>query len=166
MEKRDFVLWFRDLGKEDIPLVGGKCANLGELLGRIAYGFDRFCRLHMPISFWKRPGQTKDRISPFSNGHFGYGSLSIQRRSGTHRKSPDPEGYGKGILLNIKTLQKYRQKNLPVAVRSSATAEDLPGAVCGPAGHLPECSTKPLDSIKNAEFSSLPGYVPEERILP
>src|SRR5512135_2651374 len=35
MEKRDFVLWFKELGKEDIPLVGGKCANLGELLGRI-----------------------------------------------------------------------------------------------------------------------------------
>ena len=35
MRRRDFVLWFRELGKEDIPLVGGKCANLGELIGKI-----------------------------------------------------------------------------------------------------------------------------------
>ena len=35
MNKRDFVLWFKDLGKEDIPLVWGKCANLGELYGQI-----------------------------------------------------------------------------------------------------------------------------------
>ena len=35
MKQGDFVVWFRDLGKEDIPLVGGKCANLGELLGQL-----------------------------------------------------------------------------------------------------------------------------------
>ena len=35
MKKEDFVLWFKDLRREDIPLVGGKCANLGELLGQI-----------------------------------------------------------------------------------------------------------------------------------
>ena len=35
MMKHDIVLWFKDLGKEDIPLVGGKCANLGELYGKI-----------------------------------------------------------------------------------------------------------------------------------
>ena len=29
-EKR--ILWFEELGKEDIPLVGGKNANLGEML--------------------------------------------------------------------------------------------------------------------------------------
>ena len=26
------ILWFEELGKEDIPLVGGKNANLGEML--------------------------------------------------------------------------------------------------------------------------------------
>jgi phosphoenolpyruvate synthase/pyruvate phosphate dikinase len=27
----DYVMWFRDIKKDDIPLVGGKGANLGEL---------------------------------------------------------------------------------------------------------------------------------------
>lgn len=35
MKKYDLVLWFKDLRKEDIPLVGGKCANLGEVAGQI-----------------------------------------------------------------------------------------------------------------------------------
>ena len=35
MENLDFVLWFKDLGKEDIPMVGGKCANLGELIAKV-----------------------------------------------------------------------------------------------------------------------------------
>jgi len=35
MNKQAMILWFRDLRKEDIPLVGGKCANLGEVSGRL-----------------------------------------------------------------------------------------------------------------------------------
>jgi phosphoenolpyruvate synthase/pyruvate phosphate dikinase len=35
MLKDDYVLWFKDMRKEDIPLVGGKCANLGEVSGRL-----------------------------------------------------------------------------------------------------------------------------------
>lgn len=35
MKKHDLVIWFRYLRKEDIPLVGGKCANLGEVSGRL-----------------------------------------------------------------------------------------------------------------------------------
>jgi len=35
MKKSNLVVWFKDLGKEDILIVGGKCANLRELLGKI-----------------------------------------------------------------------------------------------------------------------------------
>jgi len=35
MKQPAVVLWFKEIGKEDIPLVGGKCANLGELAGKI-----------------------------------------------------------------------------------------------------------------------------------
>jgi len=35
MNKSNLVVWFKDLGKEDIPIVGGKCANLRELPGKI-----------------------------------------------------------------------------------------------------------------------------------
>ena len=32
----DFVRWFRDIGLEDVPLVGGKNASLGELARALA----------------------------------------------------------------------------------------------------------------------------------
>jgi len=46
------ILWFEELGKDDIPLVGGKCANLGEMINAgipvppgfavTAYAYKRF----------------------------------------------------------------------------------------------------------------------------
>lgn len=32
-KNKKFILWFDDIGKDDIPLVGGKNANLGEMIG-------------------------------------------------------------------------------------------------------------------------------------
>lgn len=32
MRKQAYVRWFSDIRKEDVPVVGGKCANLGELI--------------------------------------------------------------------------------------------------------------------------------------
>ena len=61
MEKQDFVLWFKELGKEDIPLVGGKCANLGELSAGSACLFQTvlpFRLMHIRF-FWKRQRRTK-----------------------------------------------------------------------------------------------------------
>jgi pyruvate,water dikinase len=31
-EKKDLVIWFENLRKEDVPIVGGKNANLGEMI--------------------------------------------------------------------------------------------------------------------------------------
>lgn len=61
MKKSDIILWFKDLRKEDIPLVGGKCANLGELVGRIGVpvpnGFAISANAYKV--FWKRQKQTR-----------------------------------------------------------------------------------------------------------
>ncbi|RMG70842.1 MAG: phosphoenolpyruvate synthase, partial [Nitrospirae bacterium] len=39
MKRGRFIAWFNELNREDIPEVGGKCANLGEL----------YSRVHMPV---------------------------------------------------------------------------------------------------------------------
>jgi len=31
MRSKEFILWFNELGIEDVPLVGGKNASLGEM---------------------------------------------------------------------------------------------------------------------------------------
>src|SRR3989344_9175371 len=36
MDKNDLILWFKDIRKKDISLVGGKAANLGELYSKFS----------------------------------------------------------------------------------------------------------------------------------
>ena len=32
---KNFVLWFNEIGIDDVPMVGGKCASLGEMYGKL-----------------------------------------------------------------------------------------------------------------------------------
>ena len=61
MEKQELVIWFKDIGKEDIPIVGGKCANLGELIGKVGVPVpDGFATLLMHTEFfWRRQVQKR-----------------------------------------------------------------------------------------------------------
>ncbi len=133
-EKSVFVLWFKELGKEDIPLVGGKCANLGELFGKIgvpvpngfavsAYAYKFF------LEKTKADKQIESLLSKMNLSDME--SLQdVSERIRKHIESlPMPKDMEKEILQKYKELSQYVGKeNLAVAVRSSATAEDLPGA--------------------------------------
>ena len=133
-EKSVFVLWFKELGKEDIPLVGGKCANLGELFGKIgvpvpngfavsAYAYKFF------LEKTKADKQIESLLSKMNLSDME--SLQdVSERIRKHIESlPMPNDMEKEILQKYKELSQYVGKeNVAVAVRSSATAEDLPGA--------------------------------------
>lgn len=134
MKKSDFVLWFKDLGKEDIPLVGGKCANLGELYGQIGVpvpnGFAVSAYAYK--IFLEKTGAGK-KINPLLSDINTDDLESLQRVSDRIRKQieslPIPEEIENSILKAYDRLCTQRKKkNVAVAVRSSATAEDLPGA--------------------------------------
>ena len=134
MKNRDLVLWFRELGKDDIPLVGGKCANLGELIGKIsvpvpngfavsAYAYKVF------LEKTKANKSIESLLSKMDISDMG----SLQDVSGKIRKLI--EGLSMPKEMEKEILQKYQElcrntgkENVAVAVRSSATAEDLPGA--------------------------------------
>ncbi len=134
MKKYDFVLWFKDLNKEDIPHVGGKCANLGELLGKIgmpvpngfavsAYAYQFF------IEKTKANKVIKDLLADIDMSDM----TSLQNASKKMRKhienQPMPKDIESAILKAYRSLcNQSGKKNVAVAVRSSATAEDLPGA--------------------------------------
>lgn len=134
MKKYDFVLWFKDLNKEDIPHVGGKCANLGELLGKIgvpvpngfavsAYAYQFF------IEKTKANKVIEDLLADIDTSDM----TSLQNASKKMRKhienQPMPKDIESAILKAYQSLcNQSGKKNLAVAVRSSATAEDLPGA--------------------------------------
>jgi pyruvate,water dikinase len=134
MKKEDVVLWFKDLTKEDIPLVGGKCANLGELSGQIGVPVPNGFAIsaHAYKVFLEQTKADKEIQSLLSETNIS-DMESLQNVSEKIRKKieglPMPKNMEKEILNAYKNLcENSGQKNMPVAVRSSATAEDLPGA--------------------------------------
>lgn len=135
MSKKDeFVLWLKDLRKEDIPLVGGKCANLGEVSGVLGIpvpgGF--VVTAHAYQVFLEQsgadrliasmlPGLDESRIEDLE-------AASKNIRSSIERLQV-PQDIEAHILSAFEKLcRSAGRKDLAVAVRSSATAEDLPGA--------------------------------------
>jgi pyruvate,water dikinase len=134
MNKRDFVLWFKDLGKEDIPFVGGKCANLGELVGRIGVpvpnGFAVSANAYQV--FLEKTNADKTIEALLSDIDMD-NIESLQDVSRKIRKNIErlsmPKEIEKAILKAYQELcGQIGKKSVSVAVRSSATAEDLPGA--------------------------------------
>ncbi|MBI4078865.1 MAG: phosphoenolpyruvate synthase [Candidatus Levybacteria bacterium] len=130
MQKR-LVVWFSDVDKEDIPLVGGKGANLGEMThagfpvpnGFIvtAEGYYQFVRENKLAQKIKHLLATTNFDKP----------ESLHQVSSHIKKVIMHANMNKGLIKQI--FDYYRKLGGPftdalVAVRSSATAEDLPTA--------------------------------------
>ncbi len=135
--KRALVLCFDEVGIKDVPLVGGKNASLGEMFCsltkkgvRIPDGFATTSFAY--FKFIEEAGikQVVRKILKGLNVR-NYGQLS-DAGSKIRRlilKSEFPEKLRTEILSHYAKLsRKYGMGNADVAVRSSATAEDLPGA--------------------------------------
>ncbi len=124
------VLWFKDIRKTDLPLVGGKGANLGEMV---------FAKIPVPNGFVVTAQSYYDFLA----------STSLKRKILAELADLDVDDSKKLQLAskNIKTAivaatmpkdieeeikQRYHELSGEfdklVAVRSSATAEDLPDA--------------------------------------
>ncbi|MEX0621682.1 MAG: phosphoenolpyruvate synthase [Candidatus Woykebacteria bacterium] len=124
------ILWFSQTDKEDVPLVGGKAANLGELakinvpvpdgftITAGAY-FDFLEKADLKSKFKK----LLDKVDPNESELLNEASSLIKDLI---RKSPVPKELTTKIVTNYRKLSK--QGPALVAVRSSATAEDLPDA--------------------------------------
>jgi pyruvate,water dikinase len=121
------VLWFMEVGKQDIPLVGGKGANLGEITQAqipVPPGF--IVTAHTYSRFLEQSGlrpTIEKLLSPLDyNDSARLQEVSKEIKS-LIRSAPVPQQ----IAAEIK--EAYRQLGGgPVAVRSSATAEDLADA--------------------------------------
>jgi len=162
MGKRDLVIWFKDIGKEDIPLVGGKCANLGELYGKIGVPVPNGYAVsaYAYKAFLEKTNAKKNIESLLSGIDISDMDAlhSVAKKIRKHLEGlPVPREIEKDIVQKYQELCRERGRdNIPVAVRSSATAEDLPGASF--AGqqdtYLNVTSKNLLDSVKKC-WSSL-----------
>jgi len=131
----ELVLWFEELSKEDVPLVGGKCANLGEMINAgipvppgfaiTAYAYKKFIE-ETGISQKIYDILDETITDPKNPAQYEEASKKIRRLI---ESSPIPKELQDAIVKAYRELsKKIGQKFVFVAVRSSATAEDLPGA--------------------------------------
>jgi len=130
------ILWFEELDKNDVPLVGGKCANLGEMIKAgipvppgfaiSAYAFKRFIEeTGIKDKIYEI---LRSRVKPGASAPEDYIEASEEIRR-LIESMPIPLYMENEIRTAYRELCKRVGKVEEfVAVRSSATAEDLPDA--------------------------------------
>ncbi len=127
------LCWFEEVCKEDVALVGGKCSSLGELINagvRVPPGFA--LTTHGYARFMRDAGVSGE-IPGMLEG-CGHDDLDhLERASKAIREMIEQHPFAWDLEDSI--AEFYRKLSVrcmvpavPVAVRSSATAEDLPGA--------------------------------------
>ncbi len=136
-KKRALVLGFDEVGIKDVPLVGGKNASLGEMFRsltkkgvRIPDGFATtsfaYFKFIEEAGIKKEVRQVLKGLNVRNYGQLAEAGSKIRRLI---LNSEFPEQLKEEILSHYAKLsRKYGVKYADVAVRSSATAEDLPGA--------------------------------------
>ncbi len=133
----NFIKFFNELSIKDVPLVGGKNASLGEMYCQLAKKGVRvpngFATTAEAYNYFMEEAGLKQKIKKILDGLDTHNMVDLSRRGARVRqiilKAEFPEDLKKEIVSAYKKLSKeYKVKNLDVAVRSSATAEDLPDA--------------------------------------
>ncbi len=153
MTKRKSIVWFEEVGKENVGLVGGKGANLGEMTNAdlpIPYGF--IVTSHAYFEFIKG-ANLSDKIKQILS-IVNYDNPTEIEQASDHigdliMKAEMPKQLANEIIEHYEELNQKEKEYLekkssvidstlakikglyeepPVAVRSSATAEDLPDA--------------------------------------
>jgi pyruvate,water dikinase len=129
------MLWFDEIGKEDVPLVGGKSASLGEMTSKtkvpIPYGFALTAEAYR--LFLGKNALDKKIADTLKALRDPNDTLTLQKVGAEIRKminsAPMPKELEKVIVDAYNELaSREKVKNPFVAIRSSATAEDLPDA--------------------------------------
>ncbi len=134
---KKFILWFNEISIGDVSLVGGKNASLGEMHRelsaagvKIPNGFAITAYAYRYLL--EKAGieeEIKDILKGLDTGNLRnlYSRGAKIRETILHAEFP--KELEEEIIKSYKQLSKqYKTSNLDVAVRSSATAEDLPDA--------------------------------------
>jgi len=133
MRNSKYILWFNQLDKKDLPIAGGKGANLGEMtkIGiPVPPGF--VVSVQAYFDFLEQAG-IKEKIAEIikitNTNNIEELENGTKKIRELIRKSPIPEKIAREIMKAYLRLGSFGGlKAAYVAVRSSATAEDLPDA--------------------------------------
>ncbi|SCG82495.1 pyruvate, water dikinase [Proteiniborus sp. DW1] len=133
MSEYKYIMWFNEINKEDIPLVGGKGANLGELTVKGVNVPPGFCVTASAYTdFISKSGLQSDILNMLE-GLDMEDSSELQLKSASIRglivKADMPKEIEEEIVKAYTEFsEKVKLTDPLVAIRSSATAEDLPEA--------------------------------------
>lgn len=138
MGKHDeaFILWFDDIGIEDVPLVGGKNASLGEMHQKLTSkgvdvpnGFSITAYAYRHLLKTAGIGQAiEDALADLDTHDLRNLQARGEKARNIIRTAEFPEDLRSAILESYKKMEEMYGPSVDVAVRSSATAEDLPDA--------------------------------------
>jgi pyruvate,water dikinase len=131
-----YVRWFSDIGIDDVPLVGGKNASLGEMYRELARAGVRipngFAITAAAYERFVREAGLEDRIRDLLRGLDTRDVDDLRARGRQLRQAiraaSIPADLARAITAAYDRLSEGHGDALDVAVRSSATAEDLPDA--------------------------------------
>ncbi len=132
----EYIIDFGSVGMGDVPRVGGKNASIGEMLAnleaagvRVPGGFATTADAYR--AFLERDG-LGERIRELLNGVDGEDVAKLAERGGRVRElvlaAPLPERLSAELREAYAAMGREAGTDVAVAVRSSATAEDLPEA--------------------------------------
>ena len=130
-----FVLWLEEVRKEDTPLVGGKNANLGEMIAAgvpvppgfavTAYAFKYFLE---KTGLGEKIYEMLKRLDVNNTKELEETTRRIREMILAQPMPPEIEEEIKRCYYDLAKKLDMEPSKLRVAVRSSATAEDLPEA--------------------------------------
>ncbi len=130
------VVWLKDLRLTDLPQVGGKNASLGEMIGalqgaglRVPGGFATTADAYR--EFLKADGldaRIAKRIAGLKEGDVEALARCGAEIRGWIEKAPFPKAVEQDIRKYYQDIEKQYSSEISFAIRSSATAEDLPDA--------------------------------------
>ncbi len=131
-----YVAWLKDLHMSDLDKVGGKNASLGEMMGalaehgvRVPGGFATTAHAYREFlaanSLDRRIAERLGRLDPADVQALARCGAEIR---GWIAAAPFPQKVESDIRSHYQMLEKDSSSEVSFAVRSSATAEDLPDA--------------------------------------
>ena len=138
MGKHDeaFILWFDDIGIEDVPLVGGKNASLGEMHQKLTSkgvdvpnGFSITAYAYRHLLKTAGIAQAiEDALADLDTHDLRNLQARGEKARQIIRTAEFPDDLRTAVLDSYKKMEEMYGPGVDVAVRSSATAEDLPDA--------------------------------------
>ena len=133
---QEFVKWFEDLTIGDVPSVGGKNASLGEMIRnlgqkgvRVPSGFaiTAYAYKYM-IENAGIDSKIKEILKDLNTHDMTDLATRGQKIRDLIKNTPIPKELEEDIRRHYREMEFRYGENVDVAVRSSATAEDLPDA--------------------------------------